>query len=180
MVESLFADMTPSDRLLKGSARRSAPSRAAPSSAGQRCGQEKGRLDGMDVELTIRSVSDGGTVVQKMQGVLYAREGKWFYRYREPESEMGRVVTLLRVEPDLIRLLRQGDIQSEQQFRLGRRLPGYYDMAHGRMELDADTREMRIELEDGLGIMEWAYDLYVSGEQTGSHRLSVEVTAAKP
>lgn len=131
----------------------------------------------MDVLLTVRSKVSDDSVVQTMEGVLYVRDGKWFYHYKEPESEMGRVATILRLEPDTIRLLRQGDIRSEQQFRQGVRLQGYYDTAHGRIELDTYTHELRMNVTDGLGLAEWSYDLYVNGEQTSYHQLSVEISA---
>lgn len=134
---------------------------------------------GMKVRLTIRSMADGVDLVQSMEAKLYIQEGKWFYHYQEPESEMGKISTVLRIEPGLIRLLRQGDIQSEQLFRAGQRMPGYYHMPHGRMELDTETEEIRIEMKDGLGAAEWSYGLYVSGEQTGFHRLRVEATAVE-
>jgi uncharacterized beta-barrel protein YwiB (DUF1934 family) len=129
----------------------------------------------MDVLLTIQSKSDGEALVQKVKGVLYLRDGKLFYQYKEPESEMGRISAILRVEKEGIRLLRQGDIKSEQQFLLNKKLPGYYDMPHGRLELDTFTRSLHIALENGIGRMEWSYDLYVSGELTSTHELNVEV-----
>lgn len=137
----------------------------------------------MDVELTITSSSDSGTVVQKARGRRYARDGKLFYQYEEPESEMGSITALLRIDPagaGGIRLLRQGGIRSEQQFRPGERLPGYYDTPHGRMELDTFTQELSVEQEDGLERLAWTYDLYVSGESVGSYSLRIGIRAAAP
>lgn len=129
----------------------------------------------VNVELNIRSKSGSGTVVQKVKGVRYERNGKLYYQYKEPESEMGQVTAILRVEPESIRLLRQGDVRSEQQFRKGKRMPGFYDTAMGRLELDTETRELRIQLEKGIGRMNWSYDLYVSGEYAGRYKLDVEI-----
>lgn len=129
----------------------------------------------MNVRMIIKSTSESGQVTQKVEAKLYQRDGRIFYHYEEPQSEMGRVVSILRVEPELIRLLRQGDIQSEQQFQTGKRLPGYYSTPHGRMELDAHTNRMDIQLTEGLGSVSWSYDLYVAGERTGTHLLEVRV-----
>jgi uncharacterized beta-barrel protein YwiB (DUF1934 family) len=135
-----------------------------------------------EVELLIRSRSSGsGKVEQKVRGQLYERDGRWMYHYREPDSEMGKVMATLKVQPGIIRLLRQGDIRSEQQFSAGRKLPGYYDTAHGRFELDAETHKLQTELTDeGLGRLAWVYDLYVSGERTGRYELTIEVKAVAP
>lgn len=129
----------------------------------------------MKVELNIRSRSDSGTVVQKAQGVRYERGGKLYYHYKEPESEMGHITAILRVEPGMIRLLRQGDVRSEQQFRVGKRMPGFYDTAMGRLELDTETRDLRNQLDNGIGRLSWSYDLYVSGEHAGRYELEMEI-----
>ncbi len=137
----------------------------------------------MDVELTITSVSDSGKVVQQVRGKRYARDGKLFYQYEEPESEMGKVTALLRIEPEgkkAIRLLRQGGIRSEQQFRSGERLPGYYDTPHGRMEMDTFTRKLKIHMKDGLEQLRWEYELFMGGESVGSYRLDIGIRAAGP
>lgn len=133
--------------------------------------------DKTEVELVIRSKSGKDRVVQRVRGVRYEREGKLFFHYKEPEGEMGRVSTTLKVEPDYIRILRQGDIRSEQQFGLGRKLGGYYDTPHGRFELDTETKKLRVELNQGLGKLAWTYDLYVSGERTGRYELDIEIKA---
>ncbi|MDF2926023.1 MAG: hypothetical protein K0R57_4937 [Paenibacillaceae bacterium] len=131
----------------------------------------------MDVQLTIESINEGGRVVQQANARLYERDGRTYYYYEEPRSEMGRIVSILRVEPDYIRLLRQGDIESEQQFRVGTRLPGYYDTIHGRLELDTETTELDNRLENGIGTLSWSYELYVSGERTGFHQLLIKAVA---
>lgn len=138
--------------------------------------------DKREVELLIRSRSSGsGKVEQRVRGALYEREGRWMYHYREPDSEMGRVTATLKVQPGLIRLLRQGDIRSEQQFSAGRKLPGYYDTPHGRFELEAETLKLEARLApDGLGRLAWVYDLYVSGERSGRYELAIEVKAVAP
>lgn len=136
--------------------------------------------DKREVELTIISRGDSGTVRQKVRGTLYMMEGRAMYHYREPDSEMGRVTATLKTGPGLIRLLRQGDIRSEQQFSLNKRMPGYYDMPHGRFELETETRKLRISLEDGLGQMAWTYDLYVNGERSGRMELRIDVKEAPP
>lgn len=137
----------------------------------------------MNVELTITSTSDSGKVVQKVRGKRYARDGKLFYQYEEPESEMGRISALLRIDPEGqggIRLLRQGGIRSEQQFRPGERLPGYYDSPHGRMEMDTFTRELSVTVVDGLEQLRWAYELYMSEELVGSYQLDIGILASGP
>lgn len=136
----------------------------------------------MDVELTITSISDSGRVVQQVRGKRYVRNGKLFYQYEEPESEMGKITALLRIEPEGkggIRLLRQGGIRSEQQFRPGERLPGYYDTPHGRMEMDTFTRKLSVTAVDGLEQLRWEYELYMGGEPAGSYRLEIGVRAAE-
>lgn len=135
----------------------------------------------MNVELTITSISDSGKVVQQVRGKRYVRDGKLFYQYEEPESEMGKITALLRIEPEgkgAIRLLRQGSIRSEQQFRPGERLAGYYDTPHGRMEMDTFTRRLKVQVIEGLEQLHWEYELFMGGESVGSYRLEIGIRAA--
>jgi uncharacterized beta-barrel protein YwiB (DUF1934 family) len=137
----------------------------------------------LEVELTITSTSDSGTVVQQVRGKRYARDGKLFYQYDEPESELGKITALLRIEPEgkgAIRLLRQGGIRSEQQFRPGERLNGYYDTPHGRMEMDTFTRRLKVQAVDGLEQLQWEYELFMGEELVGSYLLEIGIRAAGP
>lgn len=131
-----------------------------------------------EVLLTLTGTANGEPVRQSVRAVMYEKEGKTFFHYPEPDPAMGSTRTTLKVEKDSIRIIRQGEFRMEQTFRPGSRTPGTYETPHGRMELDVHTVRLNNRLSRGIGCLEWAYELYVSGEHAGSYELRIETKAA--
>lgn len=136
--------------------------------------------DKRDVELTVTSVTGGQTIRQRAQGTLFRKEGRYFYRYQEPGDQMGRTITIVRVDDDSIKIIRQGDVKAEQTFALGRTCGGYYTTPHGTLSLETKTRKLSVKLTDGLGSLEWAYDLSAGGEAAGRFSVTIGIKPAVP
>lgn len=130
--------------------------------------------DKADVTLTIQSRSAGQEMKQTVPAVRYWKEGRLFLHYSETDAEMGRTTTLIRATPEEIRILRRGDVQSEQVFRLGQKSTGYYETPFGRMELETQTHKLSTDLQEVTGTLSWVYDLNVSGSHAGTFALTLE------
>lgn len=131
-----------------------------------------------NVELTVTSETGGQIVRQHIQGVMFRKEDSLFYRYREPDEALGRAMTILKVERDSIKVIRQGDIQSEQTFVTGRSCAGFYATAHGRLPLETKTRKLSVNLKDGLGFLAWMYDLFAGSEPAGRFAVTIDIKPA--
>lgn len=129
------------------------------------------------VRIRLTSVIEDERIRQSVEGEWYGKGSADYYRYRETDSEQGDTTVLLKVKPNEIRLLRSGGVRSEQVFLLQRTAPGYYELAQGRLRLEAATRTMHIHLDDGEGTVEWSYDLYISGEKSSSCSIMLEIRA---
>lgn len=132
------------------------------------------------VILTIHSTAEGQEpILQRLRGDMYAKGDHWYLRYNEPEAELGRTATTVRIDQDHIRVIRQGDVRSEQIFALHGQRHGYYDTPQGKLELSTDTVSLQVALgaADGLGTVSWEYELSVAGESAGRYRLRIEVAA---
>ncbi|GIP40308.1 hypothetical protein J31TS4_35880 [Paenibacillus sp. J31TS4] len=128
------------------------------------------------IALTVSSVSGHDRIRRRTQADLYYRNGRWFVRYEEPSAEMGRTMTTVRIDPRQIRVVRHGDVRSEQTFVRDERHPGYYETAQGRLPLAVRTRELEAGLSaDGFGTVAWSYDLEVSDEPAGRFRLVLKL-----
>src|SRR5690242_15364691 len=112
------------------------------------------------VQVRIESRSESGTTVRQASGDLYAVGGRICIRYEEAPSELGRTVTLIKLETNQIRIIRQGDVQAEQTFVPGEKRTGFYWTAQGKLELEMETHELVSEVEQGIGTVRWNYDLY--------------------
>jgi uncharacterized beta-barrel protein YwiB (DUF1934 family) len=128
------------------------------------------------VNVLIESCIDDQNIVQKAEGDLYPKGSHYYLRYEEMDPEMKGTVTTIRLERDSIRIIRRGHLRSEQTFISGRRLHGYYDTAQGKIELETVTNTIFVDLIDGMGIVEWSYELYLMGEKSGAYRLRLIVT----
>lgn len=130
--------------------------------------------DKKEVKLTLISRSEGDLVRQNMKGTAYLMGDQTVYKYEESNPELGRTSVTVKVEEGSLRIVRHGEVRMEQTFRPGLRTPGTYDSVHGRMELDVETSKLQVQLNEGLGRVEWAYEMYVSGELSGYFELSLE------
>ncbi|MDD9270561.1 DUF1934 domain-containing protein [Paenibacillus sp. GCM10023248] len=125
------------------------------------------------VRIRIESRSGSETNVQKARGDLYRKGDHTYIRYEEEPNELGRTVTLIKLEENQIRIVRQGDVQAEQTFVPGEKRIGFYHTPQGRLELEVDTHELKSEAVHGIGITRWKYDLYASGTHAGTYRIKL-------
>ena len=125
------------------------------------------------VRIRIESRSGSETTVQKARGDLYRKGDHTYIRYEEEPNELGRTVTLIKLEDNQIRIVRQGDVQAEQTFLPGEKRIGFYQTPQGRLELEIETHELTSEAVHGIGITRWSYDLYASGTHAGTYRIKL-------
>lgn len=124
------------------------------------------------IKMHLTSVNGHDKIRQTLPADLYARGGHWYVRYEEASDGPARTRATVRLSSDEIRILRHGDIRSEQTFVRGKQLPGSYETAQGRLPLLTKTRELAVKLSDeGYGTCVWTYDLEVAGEPAGRFRL---------
>ena len=71
---------------------------------------------------------------------------------------------MLKLTEDELKLIRHGEVESEQAFKLGQRLPGYYRSPFTSFNLSTHTQRLELALEGVSGRAAWAYDLYVFDE----------------
>jgi uncharacterized beta-barrel protein YwiB (DUF1934 family) len=131
--------------------------------------------DKLRVRIRIECRQGGQETLQLALGDLYPKGKHFFIRYEEAESEFGRTTTLLKLETGQIRIIRQGDMSSEQSFVPGVRSFGYYQTTQGRLELEMHTHGMSSDLNHGLGWVSWSYDLIVQGEPAGLYEIKLVI-----
>jgi len=132
--------------------------------------------ESVKVKIKIESyIDDDSGIQQDAEGDLYHKGDHYYLRYKEPDLEMSGTTTLIKLESGLVRIIRQGSVRSEQTFKAGNRLKGYYDAPHGKLELETETEQLTVRLEQGLGTVDWSYSLFVMGERTGAYRLRLTV-----
>jgi uncharacterized beta-barrel protein YwiB (DUF1934 family) len=127
------------------------------------------------VRIRIESRQGGQETLQLAQGDMYPKGNHFYIRYEEAETELGRTTTLLKLETGQMRIIRQGDVESEQSFLPGERSIGFYQTNQGRLELEMHTHGMSSDLSHGLGWLSWSYDLIVQGEPAGLYEIKLVI-----
>lgn len=128
------------------------------------------------VKIQVKSFCDGETIVQNVHGELYPKETSIYVRYPEPpSSSMGRTMTTVKLADSEIKVIRHGDVDSEQVFALNKQIKGSYQTPQGHMELLTMTHSMDIQLEGGMGKVSWSYDLIVANAFAGKYHITLHI-----
>ncbi|WP_223069346.1 DUF1934 domain-containing protein [Paenibacillus caui] len=135
--------------------------------------------DSRAAAITLQSSDGTETSVQHMRGeVIHAGTGTYI-RYEEPEQGPtgGTTRTTVIINKNELKILRHGEIQSQQTFRPGERLPGFYRSPLTTFQLSTDTKSLEIDtnVNGGSWSLKWAYDLYVYEELSGQFTISLQI-----
>ncbi|CAH1226174.1 hypothetical protein PAECIP111892_05713 [Paenibacillus auburnensis] len=135
--------------------------------------------DKYGASVTLESLQGGQRNVMKAAGEVIARGPQLYIRYEEaeqgPQGETVSVRTTIKISGSELKLIRHGNIESEQSFVLGRRLPGFYRSPYTQFNLSTDTRKLDISREGRSLNVSWEYDLYVYGELSGQFAISLYI-----
>lgn len=128
------------------------------------------------VRIRIDSRTGGQRLSQQTEGDWYAKGSHYYVRYAEASPEGGQTTTIVKLEPNAIKIMRRGDVQADQTFVPGEKRLGYYETAGVRLELETRTMRWEQDLQDGFGTVLWSYSLEIAGApaQTCSVKLTIE------
>lgn len=74
-----------------------------------------------------------------------------------------------------MKLIRHGGVESEQNFELGQRLPGFYKSPYTSFALSTDTKKLEISTAGMSAKLAFRYDLYMFEEKSGRFDISMEI-----
>lgn len=128
------------------------------------------------VRVRLDSVNGGQQIVHEAEGDLYKKNDHIYIRYEETEPEMGQTTTIVKIEKNRMKIMRHGEISSEQSFIPGESTNGFYQTVQGRLILVIQTHSLHNRLNDnGTGELEWSYDLEVMEEQAGLFTIKLTI-----
>lgn len=113
-------------------------------------------------------------------GKYYRHADVDYFAYDESElTGMEGVRTLLKVYHDKVVLVRMGAVKQRQEFCIGMHNISNYETPYGVLSLGVRTKDLTIELCDGVGSMAIAYDLDIGGKWQSFNRLGICVREEK-
>ena len=114
------------------------------------------------VYVTIESKQQGETVKQTLEGMVTYKGDTLYVRYMEPEEQgMGKTSTTIKFNFDELRVIRRGEVDAEQVFRMGEQMPGAYRIGPMRLAMETKLLQLDNRVKGGLGTLSWRYELYV-------------------
>ncbi|MVP02534.1 DUF1934 domain-containing protein [Paenibacillus lutrae] len=128
-----------------------------------------------NVKVSISSIAGEERITQEAHGELYLREDKVYVRYEETSAEMGKTLTMVKIAPGELKIMRSGEVGAEQTFVPGQSRRGWYRAAGGSLPIDIHTRTYTRQLVEGIGRIQWSYDLYVEEEHAGLYTLTLTI-----
>lgn len=129
------------------------------------------------VKIVLTSRQEADETVQSLRGNAVERGGAVYIRYEEPDpgSDGGPTRTMVKITGDELKIMRHGGVETEQTFRRGHRLPGFYRSSLTRFNLSTDTVKLESRLVGVVGLVIWEYDLYVYEELSGHFVISLHI-----
>ena len=114
------------------------------------------------------------------EGQIYKKEKALCLEYDESEfSGMPGCRTKLELSDDMIKMSRLGEgvgLDTEIEFRKGKRYNGYYDTPFGAVEMEVLTNEIENNMTaEGKGSVNIDYHISLKGLAEGRNRLNIEV-----
>ncbi|MGE7273679.1 DUF1934 domain-containing protein [Brevibacillus panacihumi] len=130
------------------------------------------------IKLTAKHLVEGNEeeTIHDYTGRCVKKENAWYLTYREQMEGIGEVGTTLRLEEKSVTLVRQGQVSSRQQFEKGKSTHSVYRSPYGPFDMETHTNKLRIQVQDGMPRnVEIAYQLWMSGQYAGEHRLQIQI-----
>lgn len=126
-----------------------------------------------EVQVSIVSVVDSEKTEQQVRADLYVKGEHIYLRY--PEKDLGQTHTIVKIQKHQLKIIRQGEVVSEQSFIPGQTTSGYYETPQGRLVLETSTKGLEVDLFDGEGHITWSYDLFFAGQYAGAYQLELHI-----
>ncbi|MEF2968994.1 DUF1934 domain-containing protein [Paenibacillus sp. M1] len=128
-------------------------------------------------KIVVASRQGADETVQEIIGEAFVRGDTAYIKYEEPEQGPtgGTTRTIVKITGGELKIMRHGEVESEQTFQVGRRLPGFYRSPFTKFNLSTHTRTLETRLDGPFGHVAWEYDLYVYEELSGHFSISLHI-----
>jgi len=127
------------------------------------------------VSIRLDSTVSGELSQHHYRGELYRKGSSVYVRYTELDEEEREIRTIVKLNAQEIKIMRSGQIESEQCFVLHERKRGLYRTRMGVLPLETDTRSMDVEFSEGRYSAAWTYSLYIAEEHAGEFALKLTI-----
>lgn len=109
-------------------------------------------------------------------GEFYRRNDCYYAVYKETEiSGMEGTTTTLKIKPDKFSILRMGTTSTKMEFQKDKKTFSLYDTPYGTLELEINTKQLQIDINDKGGKVSVKYELNISKQSKQLTNLQIEI-----
>lgn len=109
-------------------------------------------------------------------GNFYKRNNCYYAVYKETEiSGMEGTTTTLKIKDDTFCIIRMGTTSTKMEFEKNQKSYSMYNTPYGTMELEIDTKEMKIDVDEEGGSVEIEYDLRIINQLSQTTKIDINI-----
>jgi uncharacterized beta-barrel protein YwiB (DUF1934 family) len=127
------------------------------------------------VVIKLESRSNGELSVHHYQGIQYPKDDCIYVRYEEPQADLMKSMTTIRIDGQSLRVVRFGATQSEHTFVPHTTTHGYMESSGVRFSLQMHTYEITQKKRQSTLVIEWAYDLTINEQAAGRYQVALYI-----
>lgn len=118
---------------------------------------------------------DSDKIEKKYYGELYKKKQKYYLSYNEDSEGIDGARTILKIDPaeQRVLLMRQEPAEMKQDFKIGRKIEGYFSTEYGSIKTAVKTNHLKIDIKEKSGKIHIKYQLYLGGELSSGHSLKL-------
>lgn len=120
-------------------------------------------------------------VAHLAEGQYYFRNNKHYVKYDDSDIDEENVIaTTIKTDGGKLTIFRRGAVDTEMIFLHGEMTRTSYHTPYGPMELEINTRQLEINMNEveGWGEIDLFYDLAVNGSPVGEYELHIKISNA--
>lgn len=111
-------------------------------------------------------------------GTFYKRNESYYAVYSETEiSGMEGTTTTLKISPQKFSLIRMGSTTATMDFETKSKTVSMYNTPYGTLELNIDTKELEMNVNDNGGEIFINYKMSIAGQKPQNTSLKINIKA---
>ena len=128
------------------------------------------------ISVISKQIDDESPIEVVTPGKFYKMENCYYAVYKETEiSGMEGTTTTFKIYPEKFSLLRMGTTSTTMNFEKGTKSMSLYNTPYGMLELEIETKELEINIDDNGGDITLSYFLYITGQTTQQTLLKIKI-----
>ncbi len=114
-------------------------------------------------------------IEKEYTGEFYKKKQKYYLSYNEDSEGINGAKTILKIDPaaERVLLMRQEPAEMKQDFKIGKKIRGYFSTGYGSIKTAVKTNQLKINIKEKSGEIKIKYQLYLGEELSSKHSLKL-------